>query len=118
MATLEILVIYMVVAENEEANPWEPLQVEAGFNKEDNTVTLSFISSYSQFLGYGTDDKGIMRAMLHNLAPAHGGMGGLLWFMLKPAAAGFLASNGWTKKEMADFISEHARASLSYAPIL
>jgi hypothetical protein len=106
----------MVIAENEEANPWEPLHVEAGFEKEDSAITLSFISSYSQFLGYGTDDKGIMRAMVYNLAPAHGGMGGLLWFMLKPIAAEFLAKGGWTKKEMADFISEHARSEFYRMP--
>ena len=30
----------MVVAENEEENPWEPLQVEQGFRREDSTVSV------------------------------------------------------------------------------
>ena len=32
----------MVIAENEEESPWEPLHVEMGYKKEDSTICLSF----------------------------------------------------------------------------
>ena len=32
----------LVIAENEEGSPWEPLHVERGFNAQDSTVTLFF----------------------------------------------------------------------------
>ena len=104
----------MVIAENEEASPWEPLHVEAGFKKEDSTITLTFVNHTNLLMGYGTDDKGLMRAIIYSVGG--GGMGGLLWIVLKPVSAGFLGSNGWTKKEIADFVMEHARAPLHRLP--
>ncbi|MBI4295716.1 MAG: hypothetical protein HY667_01220 [Chloroflexi bacterium] len=104
----------MAIAENEEENPWEPLHVQHGFNKEDSTVTVSFISSYYQVLRYGTDDKGVMRALVYNLMPA---LGGLFWFILTPSSAEFLVRAGWTKKEITDFISEYSRVPLYRTPM-
>ena len=35
----------MVMAENEEESPWEPLHVEQGFKKEDSAITVFFPNS-------------------------------------------------------------------------
>ena len=32
----------MVMAENEEESPWDPLHVEYGFKKEDSTIGVAF----------------------------------------------------------------------------
>ena len=95
----------MVIAENEEDSPWEPLHVEHGFNKEDNTVSLFFPQSYSQLMSYGSDDKGILSSVIYNIIP---GVRGLFCFLLNPSHAKALASKGWSKKEIANFISEFA----------
>ncbi len=93
----------MVIAENEEDNPWEPLHVERGFGKTDSAITVSFPNSFVQMWPYGTDDQGILRAVISNVTR------GELSLILIPPHAMTLARNGWTKKEIAGFISEYAR---------
>jgi hypothetical protein len=97
----------MVVAENEEANPWEPLHVERGFKKEDSTVSFSSPNSLQVLYSYSTDDKGLLNTVVYNIAP--GLMGGL-GLMLTPTNARSFASRGWTKKDIKDYIVENARA--------
>lgn len=96
----------MVIAENEEESPWEPLHVEQGFNKEDSTVTLYFHNCYSQIMPYGTDDKGILSGVIYNVIPDRKG---LFCLILPPVHAKTLAANGWIKKRIKVFISEYAR---------
>ncbi len=98
----------MVTAENEEESPWEPLHVERGFDKEDCTVTVSFPNSFWQLTQYGSDDKGILRSVVYNLHPSTS----QLCLMLTPTHAKFLADAGWSKEEIATFVSEYARAPL------
>jgi hypothetical protein len=97
----------MVVAENEEANPWEPLHVESGFKKEDSTVSLSSPNSLQVLYSYGTDDRGLLSTIIYNIVP--GLMGGIS-LILTPTNARSLASRGWTKKAIKDYIVENARA--------
>ncbi|MBN1191682.1 MAG: hypothetical protein JXA46_18155 [Dehalococcoidales bacterium] len=99
----------MVVAENEEDSPWEPYHVECGFTREDSTITVSSPNSFWQMCPYGSDDKGILRGLSYNLSPHDGG---LLWLIINPAHAGFLAGKGWTKQMIRDFLYEHSRAPL------
>ncbi len=93
----------MVVAENEEASPWEPLHVEHGFNKEDSAVTLSFPMGYSPGMVYGSDAEGIMRGLISNIRARS------LTLFLQPQHANSMAEGGWTKKEIASFIHQYAR---------
>jgi len=96
----------MVIAENEEESPWEPLHVEQGLSKDDSAVTLYFLNCTAQIFPYGTDDKGILHAAIYNVIP---GRGGLFCLTLPPVHARTLADEGWTKKEITAFISEYAR---------
>ena len=93
----------MVLGENEEKNPWEPLHVERGFNKEDSTVTVSAPNCYWQMLPYGTDDKGVISTLIHNLI--HAGKGGF-YIIITPAVANFLVNSGWSKREVIDLIEK------------
>ncbi len=97
----------MVIAENEEASPWKPYHVENGFAAEDSTITVSAPNSFWQMFPYGSDDKGILRALSYNISPHDGG---LFWLILNPAHAGFMAAKGWTKQSISSFICEHSRA--------
>lgn len=96
----------MVIGENEEQSRWEPLHVENGFKTEDSTISLFFPNSFLQVWPYGTDDKGILRGVTSNIIP---GRRGLFCLMLTPHHAKILAQKGWTKKEIANYISEYAR---------
>ncbi len=92
----------MVLAENEEASPWEPLQVQQGFKKEDNTVTASFPNSVYMASPFGSDAKGILNGIV---ASAHGS----LTILLQPQHAQALGEEGWTKKQIATYVAEYAR---------
>jgi len=95
----------MVVAENEAFNPWKPFHVEQGFHKEDSTITLTFPQSFQQMVPFGTDDQGILGTVVSSVTPARMGLFGLV---LTPANAKTLASKGWTKKTIIDYIIENA----------
>ncbi|MBI2855121.1 MAG: hypothetical protein HYX87_09435 [Chloroflexi bacterium] len=103
----------MVIAENEEKNPWEPLHMEQGFDREDSTVTVYFPNCFSQLVLYNTDEKGILSTLIHNLLPVRIGLLGLL---LPPAHAKTLADKGWTKRRLSEFISEYARVPAYHHP--
>ena len=96
----------MVIAENEEDSPWEPLHVENGFNKEDSTVCVAFPNNFRQGNGGDGDTKGIIRGLL-------AGVTGSGVFTLEPAQAQILAKDGWTKKDVKEFLCEYARIPAS-----
>ena len=97
----------MVIAENEEESPWEPLHVEHGLKKEDSTITVSFCQSFGQLMLYGTDDKSILNSVVYNVTP---GSAGVLLVVLTPPSAKVLANKGWTKQSVREYIVENARA--------
>ncbi|MBI4295682.1 MAG: hypothetical protein HY667_01050 [Chloroflexi bacterium] len=103
-----------VIAENEEESPWPPLHVERGFHKDDSTVTVFFPNSYYQMTPYRTDEKGIISTMLYNLGP--GRRDGHTCILLRPPLARTLASNGWTKQEIAAYIAKHAYVPFAHHP--
>jgi hypothetical protein len=101
----------LVAAENEEFSPWEPMHVEHGFQKEDSTITLTFPQSFQQMVPYGTDDKGILTTIVTNVTQARMGLFAVL---LTPAHVKSLASRGWTKKSVREYIMKNARLAVDY----
>ncbi|HKF76141.1 MAG TPA: hypothetical protein VKF59_08355 [Candidatus Dormibacteraeota bacterium] len=104
----------MVIAENEEANPagWEPLHVQQGFRRDESCLTVSFPNTYLQIWPYGSDDKGIMRAIGANMVPRWR----QLTLLVPPGHAQALADGGWTKEEIASYLYEHARVPAYRTP--
>ena len=98
----------MVVGENEEESPWEPLHVERGCSKDDSSITLFLPNSYVDVLTYSADAKGILNTVIYNIPPARGGM---LCVLVNPTLAKYLADEGWTKKDIQTFIKEYARCT-------
>ena len=96
----------MVIAENEEDSPWEPFHVDAGFGKDESAVSFFYPNCYSQIWPYGSDDRGILNAIIYNLQP---GRGGLSCFILTPVHAKILAKKGWTKEMIRNYVSKFAR---------
>ncbi len=93
----------MVSGENEEHSPWEPLHVEHGFKKEDSCITLSFPIDICQAPTFGSDAKSIMRSILSYAK------GWQLTIMMNIQHAKALAEDGWTKREIAEYIFDYAR---------
>ena len=102
----------MVIAENEEASPWEPLHVQQGFEAQDSCVTVSAPNSYLQIWPYGSDDKGIMRAITSNMVPRWR----RLTLLLPPGHAQTLAEADWTKQEIASYLYEHGHVPAYRTP--
>jgi hypothetical protein len=94
----------MVAAENEEESPWEPLHVEYGYKKEDSTISVFSPNTYIQSWPYGSDDEGILRAIIDNILPKGG-----LCISLTPPHARTLFNQGWKKKDIKTFLAEYAR---------
>jgi hypothetical protein len=102
----------LVVGENEEESPWEPLHVERGFKKEDSVITqFTAFPDINAIGGQGTDAKGILNAIISRV---RGRGAGMACFMITPAYAATLSREGLTRAKVKAFIAENARAS--YTP--
>ena len=88
----------LVLGENEEESPWEPLSVERGFQKGENTLTVFFPNSYMQAVPTETDAQGLASAM-QNMNPWS-----MSCFVVIPSHAKTLADAGWTKEKLKEFI--------------
>jgi hypothetical protein len=91
----------LVIGEYEEESPWEPLSVERGFKKEDNTLTLFLPNAYIQTVARETNAQGILESL------ATLGAGGMSCLLVIPSHAKILASEGWTKKKVKEYLAEH-----------
>jgi hypothetical protein len=96
----------LVIGEDEEASPWEPLSVERGFSKEDNTVTVFFPNTFIQTVPGGTDAKGILDTLVRM------GTTSMSSVILIPSWAKVLAGEGYSKKDVKDYIAEHSRPAV------
>jgi hypothetical protein len=94
----------MVMAENEEESPWEPMNTDFGFNKEDNTIAISFPQSWIQNYPPRNDDDAILRSLTNYLIP-----GMMHTVIFPPVHARTLAKDGWNKQDIKEFIREYAR---------
>ncbi len=57
----------MMLAENEERNPWQPLHVELGFPKEANVVTAVGAEGTRNLLGTGLSSKAYLKMVADHL---------------------------------------------------
>jgi hypothetical protein len=101
----------MVMAENEEESPWPPFHVEHGYQKEDSTISVFSPNTYIQTWPYGSDDEGIMRALIDNILPKGG-----LCISLTPPHALNLFKAGWSKNDIKRFLAENARTQPYHLP--
>ena len=103
-----------VMAENEEESPWDPFHVERGLPKKDSAISGFFPNSYMQMIAYSADDKGILSTIVYNLGP--GRRDGQTCVLLIPPHAKTLASKGWTKQEIKEFIADNACVPYCHHP--
>ena len=104
------------VAENEEANPWEPLSAELGFPRGVSTVTAFPCEGPHNIQDhFSTTGLGVLRTVAGAMGQA--GSNNLLdrgWPLLSlgPEHAATVARDGFTKGAVKEFIFEHARFPL------
>jgi len=95
----------LVIGENEENSPWEPLNVEFGYEKGSSTVTVMFPNRYAQTIPAQTTAEGIA-ATLAGMNPT-----ALSTMIVIPDHANRFASEGWSKQKVKDFIIEKSHGS-------
>jgi hypothetical protein len=101
-----------LVAENEEVSPWEPLHVERGFSKEDSVITLFGGTGFFQVVDFASNTA-------ERLVSTIGGtMGGGInnyreyplmsdtVLVLSPEHAQTIARDGWSKRDVRNYLYE------------
>jgi hypothetical protein len=114
------------LAENEAENPWEPFHVEHGFKKEDSAVTACASVTWGWAPAiYGTPDKTAAQTALEFLSleltkkpclarlaeRGPKGFRNMVTLLLAPPVAKSLASAGYSKQKIREYIYEHARVA-------
>src|SRR5262249_21008079 len=106
------------VAENETDNPWQPLHVEAGFAPDVSTVTVFGCEGPHNIQDhYSNTGLGVLLTIAGAMGQA--GSNNLLgagWPLLSlgPEHAATIARDGYTKRQVKEFLFEHARYPLAH----
>jgi hypothetical protein len=109
------------IAENEPANPWEPLHVERGFAPTDSTVTVFGAEAPHNINNHwSATPHGLLRTIadtMSTLGSNHLYLGGESFVVLGPEHADLLAKAGWAKRDVRAYLYEQARKPLSQVRI-
>ncbi len=104
------------MAENEDESPWEPLHVERGFDRSVSTVTVAAAETPHNINDHGSTTA---EAVLTTISGAVGSAGnnnlykvGDLFVVLGPEHAATIAGGGYSKKDVQEYIFEHARVPI------
>ena len=90
-------------AENEEANPWEPLHVEHGFRREDSTVTVVGAEGTMNMNTHTKDAAELLRVIAETMQHPPSNeycYGSEPWLILTPEHAEILKAGGLSKIEV------------------
>ncbi len=105
------------VAENEAENPWEPLHVEAGLPADASAVTVFGCEGPHNIQDhYSNTGLGILRTVAGAMGQAGSNNllgGGWPLLSLGPEHAATIARDGFTKRQVKEFLFEHARFPLA-----
>ena len=101
------------MAENEDANPWEPLHVERAFAPETSTVTLMCGEAPHCITdNYNTHPIDLLIGYADSMATLGGNnlsSQGEPVLLMAPEHAAYIAAAGWSKSDVKQFLFEHAR---------
>ena len=109
------------IAENEEENPWEPLHVERGYAPNVSTVTLvpACPAAMIDDNGGSQTPKDILVTFAHSIAYVGNrntnGEGEPV-LIIGPQHARLMANGGYSKREVKQFLWEHARIRFADIP--
>ena len=101
------------IAENEDANPWEPYHVERGFAPDESTVTLMCGESPHCITdNYNTDPHALLFGYADSMATLGGNnlsSQGEPVLVMAPEHAAYIARAGWSKADVKRYLFEKAR---------
>jgi hypothetical protein len=102
------------IAENEDASPWEPLQVEKGFDKQANIVTVFACDTPHNINDHlSSTALGMLTTMTYTMASVGSTQAYSssedLFLVLSPEHAATIAGDGFSKEDVKRFIYENAR---------
>ena len=101
------------IAENEDANPWEPYHVERGFQPEESTVTLTCGEAPHCITdNYNTGPRALLFGYADSMATLGGNnlsSQGEPVLIMAPEHAACIARAGWSKADVKRYLFEKAR---------
>ena len=101
------------IAENEDANPWEPYHVERGFQPEESTVTLTCGEAPHCITdNYNTEPHALLFGYADSMATLGGNnlsSQGEPALVMAPEHAAYIARAGWSKADVKRYLFEKAR---------
>ncbi len=101
--------ISMMLAENEEANPWEPFHMDLGYPQAANVVTVIAAEGTHGIVGIGQDSEGYLKLVADHLAGLERSRRTSMLLIIAKDTAAMLARDGWTREKIRKFIGAHAR---------
>jgi len=105
--------ISMMLAENEEANPWEPFHMDLGHPKAANVVTVIAAEGTHGIVGIGQDSRGYLKLVADHLSGLERSHRTSMLLIIAKDTAAMLARDGWTRESIRKFIAENARIPFS-----
>jgi hypothetical protein len=105
-----------VIAENEAESPWTPLHVERGFTPEQSTVTVMSAEGPHQFYNQlSSTAKGVLTSLCEDMKH-HGSTNGQPQYCVVLAGEHMrtIANDGWSKKEIQQFVYENTHNSVAH----
>ena len=114
----------LLIAENEDLNPWEPLHVQRGFRPEDSTVTVATVVTFQNMCHNRTT---LPESQLAVIASGIAQMGykdyqnspldvGNVLVMIAPAYAQWFSEAGFTRQDIQAFLRDKSRVPLEELP--
>lgn len=98
------------LAENEDESPWEPLHVERGLSGDDSAVTLLGVEAPHNVNDHRSrEPEDILDTIIHTASTAgcnNSHVPGELLVIMSPEHAETLASHGWTRDDVKNYIHE------------
>lgn len=108
------------LGENEEESPWEPLHVERGYKAEDSTVTMISPAGTTNVNCSNSDAQEVLLILANSLG--RWGSNDMIYcsgqpaLFLSPSRAKLLASQGYPKQAIKEFLWEKSAVSASQLP--
>ena len=103
-------------AENEDASPWEPLQVELGYARDVNTVSVFGAESLHNLNDHESITGTGLLKMMAGVVAATGAnniyFDGAPAFVFGPEHAATIAKDGYSKADVKKYLYEHGRVPL------
>ncbi len=103
----------MMLAENEEMNPWQPLHVERGYPKGANVVTVMGAEGTRNLVGSGLNSRAYLKMVSDHLIGSDSPHKSVVLLIIAQDTAAMLAREGWTKAKIRGFIHQNARIPFS-----